>query len=55
MQTYSCVLMRMDGDYAVLCRADNGDEITVARALLPPQAEEGSRLLCEGLAFVMEE
>ena len=42
-------VVRIDGDYAMLRRTDiESDELVqVARALLPEEIEEGSRLKCE--------
>ena len=44
---------RRDGDYAVLVRTDDEsfDEILVARALLPEEINEGTRLLYELLSY----
>ena len=47
--TYYTVI-RIDGDYAVLL-SDEGIENPVARALLPMDIEEGSRLLCEMFSY----
>ena len=47
--TYYTVI-RIDGDYAVLL-SDEGIENPVARALLPMEIEEGSRLLCEMFSY----
>ncbi len=48
---------RIDGDYAVLVRTDDGsgDEILVARALLPEEADEGTELICELLSYSIKE
>lgn len=44
---------RIDGDYAILVRTDDGsyDEILVARALLPEEADEGTELVYELLSY----
>lgn len=44
---------RIDGDYALLVRTDNAsnDEILVARALLPEEINEGTRLVYELFAY----
>lgn len=44
---------RIDGDYAVLQRTDDGslDEILVARALLPMEINEGTELVYEMLSY----
>ena len=47
---------RIDGDYAVLVRIDDGslDEILVARALLPEEIYEGAELVYELLSYSMK-
>ena len=44
---------RIDGDYAVLVPEGGGpgDENPVALALLPPETDEGVRLLCRDFAY----
>lgn len=46
METIIYTVARIDGDYAQLLREDDpdGEAKLVARALLPPQIMEGSRL-----------
>lgn len=53
MERKEYLLKRIDGDYAVLVRTDDGsgDEILVARALLPEEADEGTELVCEFLSY----
>ncbi|MEI3240731.1 MAG: chorismate--pyruvate lyase [Lachnospiraceae bacterium] len=53
METATYQVIRIDGDYAILRRLDEEDaaEILVARALLPPEIREGSRLLREFLEY----
>lgn len=48
---------RIDGDYAVLIRTDDGsqDEILVARALLPDSIDEGRELVYEFLSYSIKE
>ncbi len=49
---------RIDGDYAFLRRTDREDEelIQVARALLPEEIDEGSKLVWENLQYrILEE
>lgn len=43
---------RLDGDYAILV-SEEGVENTVARALLPMEIEEGTRLLCEMFCYTI--
>lgn len=47
------VVNRIDGDYAYLLQEDteNAEEKCVARALLPAEIAEGSRLLYECLQY----
>ena len=57
METKEYRVKRIDGDYAVLVRTDNGslDEILVARALLPQEIDEGTELVCELLSYYVKE
>ena len=56
MQTYHYVVISIDGDYANLKRTDiESDDIKlVARALLPAEINEGSRLKYEFLQYFLE-
>ncbi len=47
---------RIDGDYAILVRTDDGslDEILVARALLPDVIDEGTELVYELLSYSLK-
>ena len=57
MNTFEYVVVSLDGDYANLKRTDEeSDEIKlVARALLPPETGEGTRLKYELLQYrIME-
>jgi hypothetical protein len=45
-------LRLIDGDYALLV-TDEGLENRVARALLPPEADEGDRLRFEDLSYTV--
>lgn len=46
---------RIDGDYAILIPDGGGpeDENPVARALLPPETDEGMRLLCRDFVYTV--
>ena len=48
---------RIDGDYAILIRTDDGseEEILVARALLPEDIDEGIELVYEFLSYRIKE
>ncbi len=55
METFYYEVVSIDGDYANLKRTDiESDELKlVARALLPPEIQEGSRLKYELLSYQM--
>ncbi|MGN0478617.1 MAG: chorismate--pyruvate lyase [Hominenteromicrobium sp.] len=55
MGPYEYIVARIDGDYAVLRRTDNDthDEILVARALLPEEIDENTRLLYEAFQYTV--
>lgn len=55
MGPYEYTVARIDGDYAVLRRTDDGsgDEILVARALLPEAIDIGSALRYEAFAYTL--
>ncbi len=58
MYTFRYVVESIDGDYANLKRIDGEDEDVklVARALLPPEIAEGTKLLYEMMQYsVIEE
>ena len=55
MLTCTYIVEKIDGDYAMLRRTDetdpNAEAKMVARAPLPPEINEGSRLLYEYLQY----
>ena len=57
MGVYEYIVVGINGDYAELKRTDvESDEIkTVARALLPPETGEGTRLRYEMLEYSLME
>ena len=59
MLTCFYIVEKIDGDYAMLRRTDETDPAAepkmVARALLPPEIREGSRLLYEYLQYSIVE
>lgn len=59
MLTCTYVVERIDGDYAMLRRTDEADVQAepkmVARALLPPEIMEGTKLLYEYLQYTIVE
>ena len=56
METWYYEVVSIDGDYANLRRTDiESDELKlVARALLPPEISEGSRLKYEMMTYTLE-
>ena len=56
METWFYEVVSIDGDYANLRRTDieSDDLKLVARALLPPEIVEGSRLIYEMMQYTME-
>ena len=52
---YDYVVNRIDGDYAILVRIDivSDEEKLVARALLPAEIIEGSKLHYENFEYAM--
>ena len=56
METWYYEVISIDGDYANLRRTDieSNDLKLVARALLPPEIVEGSRLKYEMLSYSLE-
>ncbi len=56
METWFYEVVSIDGDYANLRRTDieSDDLKLVARALLPPEIVEGSRLKYEMMTYKME-
>ncbi len=57
METFYYVVDSIEGDYANLRRTDteSDDLKLVARALLPPEISEGTRLKYELLQYFIEE
>ncbi|MBR0407056.1 MAG: chorismate--pyruvate lyase [Clostridia bacterium] len=53
METRYYTVIRLDGDYAWLRRTDQQEEelVNVARALLPEETDEGTRLKYEMLQY----
>ncbi|MBQ0065378.1 MAG: chorismate--pyruvate lyase [Firmicutes bacterium] len=51
METVYYVVTRMDGDYAILTNLANNQTISMARALLPFEIEEGTKLKYEMFEF----
>ena len=52
MEPIFYTVRRIDGDYAILL-SDDGIENTVAMALLPPETDEGVRLLWKDFSYTV--
>ncbi|MCD7726363.1 MAG: chorismate--pyruvate lyase [Clostridiales bacterium] len=57
MNTFQYEVVKINGDYADLKRIDSESDETklVARALLPPEIKEGTRLLYEMMQYEIME
>ncbi len=55
METKYYIVSKIDGDYAILSRTDlqTDDTILVARALLPLEIDEGTKLMWENLEYTI--
>lgn len=53
MEPKDYILDRIDGEYAYLKDIENGNEIFIALALLPPGADVGSRIHFEMLEYTL--
>ncbi len=55
LETKQFIVKKIDGDYAVLIRTDKSDddEFLIARALLPLETDEGTKLLWEKLEYTI--
>ena len=51
METRILTVTRIDGDYAWLSSADSEEPLFIARALLPPEIDEGTKLKLEDFRF----
>lgn len=51
MEGKTFVLNKIDGEYAYLSPIDGGEDIFIALALLPLDADIGSKLICENFSF----
>ena len=57
MGPYEYLVEKIDGDYAFLRRTDieSDDRMQVARALLPEETDEGTRLRWDNLCYTVLE
>lgn len=55
MGPYEYLLVRLDGDYAILqpMDADKTESLLVARALLPQEADEGMKIRYENFCYTI--
>ena len=55
MEPADYIVLRLDGDYAVLRRTDvpSEEDFFIARAFLPEAADEGSRLQYEAFVYTL--
>ena len=53
MEPKEYIVKRIDGDYAILLRTDikSDEDFLIARALLPLDIDEGTKLLWENLEY----
>ncbi|MBZ4671248.1 MAG: hypothetical protein PWQ76_76 [Clostridiales bacterium] len=56
MEPYYYVVIKIDGDYAVLKRTDiqSDDTVLVARALLPIETDEGTKLVWQDFQYSVQ-
>ena len=45
------IVVRIDGDYAHLKDIATGEELLIARALIPEESDEGTKLHYEALSY----
>lgn len=57
METIPYIVLQIEGDYAILKRTDmeTDDTVQMARALLPEEITDGTRLLMENFEFSIVE
>ncbi len=53
MEPKNYKVSRIDGDYALLIDTDSGEEMLIARALIPEESDEGSLLRWEDLQYTV--
>ncbi len=53
MQPKDYKVIKIDGDYAVLKDISSGEEMPIARALIPEEADEGTLLHWENLEYTV--
>ena len=53
MEPKDYIVVRIDGDYAHLKNLETGEEVLIARALIPEESDEGSLLHYENLSYTL--
>ena len=53
MEPKDYILSKIEGEYAYLKDIDNGNEVFIALALLPPGADIGSKIHCEMFQYTL--
>ncbi len=51
MNPINYIVKKIDGDYCYLLNLDNNEELFIARALLPDDIDEGTKLLFENFMY----
>ncbi len=51
MNPINYIVKKIDGDYCYLVNVDNNEELFIARALLPDDIDEGTKLLFENFMY----
>lgn len=53
MEPKDYVVKKIDGDYAHLVNLANGEEMLIARALIPEESDEGDKLHWENFQYTL--
>lgn len=51
MEPKDYLLVKIEGEYATLQNLENGNEVFIALALLPPEADVGVKIHCECFTY----
>ena len=55
MELKDYIVAKIDGDYALLKDLSTGEELLIARALIPEESDEGTKLHYEMLSYSVTE